>query len=513
MGTNHLFSQLSMSYIPINLNGNSSSPVIKFGYGRNSGWFELEVEKSGEYIIEPNGGPSRAVVGDQIRDIYSPGEVGIEYEVFIKRFPRPDDDGSDIALSITENGGVQSISGNLKQLRSIGNGITDTITATGLGITTNLDISGEIRDSGNDAQIYVGFAKGSVGYSCDNSILSRIENANTSMLPIFTNYFDSLSSGIYARNQDCWVFNLSDKLTCISPWNSYGSNTRAGTLVTPRHAIGAAHYMKPEGAEIIFVTSDNEVISRTIQKRIKLPGGTVNDGNFALYLLNEDLPETIIPCKILPQNWKQYLPSNINRIGALCLDKEEKALVTDGFNMNVVAKFSVPNQEDKEILYEDKISGDSGNPAFLILDNELICLTAWTWGGAGSGSSLVYNKDKINSAIDSLDALANISTGYSLTEFDLSNWPNHVEKNYIIENSDIDNANVNLWTENGLINSKMSYVMHESSNSGWILEWTGSSWQTSDFGNPNVEHPNDSSSDDVATPNLATFSNLNFENP
>ncbi|WAQ94057.1 hypothetical protein MAR_006528, partial [Mya arenaria] len=43
----------------------------------------------------------------------------------------------------------------------------------------------------------------------------------------------------YVRNPHCWAYPLD--LTCISPWNSNQGNRKAGTLITPRHAVWAKH--------------------------------------------------------------------------------------------------------------------------------------------------------------------------------------------------------------------------------------------------------------------------------
>lgn len=45
---------------------------------------------------------------------------------------------------------------------------------------------------------------------------------------------------IFTRSIDCWAADLD--LTCMSPSNSQAGNLRAGTLITPRHCILAAHF-------------------------------------------------------------------------------------------------------------------------------------------------------------------------------------------------------------------------------------------------------------------------------
>ena len=71
---------------------------------------------------------------------------------------------------------------------------------------------------------------------------------------------DHATSG-YMRNEDLWCKDLD--LTCISPWNSSGGHKKAGTLVTPRHVIGAAHYEYSIGAVVRFVEQNSGGRMRT----------------------------------------------------------------------------------------------------------------------------------------------------------------------------------------------------------------------------------------------------------
>ena len=65
--------------------------------------------------------------------------------------------------------------------------------------------------------------------------------------------------------------------------------------------------------------------------------------------------------------------------------------------------FSRPLDPHYATFYEDKIGGDSGNPAFLLVRIggivRLIALTFWTFGGAGSGTSIRQYLTAINAAM------------------------------------------------------------------------------------------------------------------
>lgn len=232
------------------------------------------------------------------------------------------------------------------------------------------------------------------------------------------------SAPSYTRNPNCWANSVLNNLTCISPWNSTNSNRRAGTLITPRHIIFAAHYQISNGATIRFIDPENNVVTRTMTHKRVHPDYSPYFPDLVVGILDSDVPADILPCKVLPDNWQTYLPTSIDRIPCLTLDQEEKALITDGYNLSSsYTSFRAPLADSaRSDFYESKIVGDSGNPAFLIISGELVLLTVWTYGGAGSGTSITYFKNDINQMIESVDALASVNTGYTLTEIDLSTF-------------------------------------------------------------------------------------------
>jgi len=106
---------------------------------------------------------------------------------------------------------------------------------------------------------------------------------------------------------------------------------------------------------------------------------------------------------------------------------------------------------------------------------------------------------------------ANISTGYTVTPADFSAYPNFTTLNYLI--GDDGTGNKSLWVENGTFGGKMSYRIKGGLPSGAdrLLYWDTSFvvWRVDDdFGS--IE---DSSANDVATPDLATFGIYTFTTP
>lgn len=264
------------------------------------------------------------------------------------------------------------------------------------------------RISGQTIDVFTGYESGSLSEHCSSFIDSAIDGLtpNTSK-PIYSTQNHLTST--YVRNTSCWAYGLD--LTPISPWNSMAGNLRAGTLVSPRHIVFAAHYTINNGSTIRFITADNQVVSRTLVSQMS--GG----GDLRVGLLDSDVPETIGFVKVLPSNWANYFPSLsfVYRVPTLVVDQEEKALVNDLRSLSGgSASFAQPQDVTRYGFFELIIDGDSGNPAFLIINGELVLICTWQYGGAGSGPSLTYYASTINAAMTALGG------GYQLTVVDLS---------------------------------------------------------------------------------------------
>ena len=486
-----------------------NTPYVHFGYGRNDGWFDAQIRANGERVISSPFVEEDVVNHDRIEDVSQPGVFAQDFDIDVTIYPRPDDTDQQPVASITDNGGVRISELSPYKLETVADGISEVVTLTTQSRTLELQVEGSTRNAGSPVETFKGFVAGTLAYHCEHSINSRIGNATTDMLPIFTNYSSSHASGNYTRNPDCWAYDLRQAMTCISPWNSNASNRKAGTALTKRHIANAAHYEYPVGTTVRFVTANNVTVTRTIIGKKRHPDYSSYFPDITIYLLDSDLPESITPCKVLPANYADYMPTGPKQIAALCLDQEEKALVTDLKSFSSIkASFIYPDTAEEQVLYEGKIVGDSGNPAFLIVDGELVCITLWTYGGAGAGTFLTPQISTMNQMIVDLDTAAGISTGYTLTEIDLTSYLNFSTGNYLIENSDLDNGNASLWVEDGTANGKTAYKLRGVSGDS-TLEWTGSVWEARDSEGTLL----DSSADDVATPDLASFSTLQFSTP
>ena len=98
----------------------------------------------------------------------------------------------------------------------------------------------------------------------------------------------------------------------------------------------------------------------------------------------------------------------------MCLNQSESALESDISSVTAGISLAAPTDATRSMFYEAKVSGDSGQPAFIVLNGQLVLLTVYSYGGAGSGWFITPCLSQINSA------MAALGGGYGLTTMDLS---------------------------------------------------------------------------------------------
>src|SRR6218665_2472202 len=130
---------------------------------------------------------------------------------------------------------------------------------------------------------------------------------------------------IYTPNPNCWAKDFD--FSCESPWNSIGANTRAGTLVSPKHFIHANHFPITHGTTMRWVSAAGEVVTRTCVNSVQIGITDIRLGT-----LDSDITPNIKFAKILPDDWQSYIPTLVtnnyssNPFPMFQLDQEAKIL-------------------------------------------------------------------------------------------------------------------------------------------------------------------------------------------
>jgi hypothetical protein len=256
----------------------------------------------------------------------------------------------------------------------------------------------------------------------NSSFLTRFvdKNPNTDMF-VFASQ-NPYGGGNFPRNSSCWLNGVTN-ISCFSPGQLSGANwwQRSGTLISPRHILLAKHFtiaLLPGGTPILFVDDSGNVITR---KLIRYEFDTTD---IAIGLLDSDIPPSIKFAKVLPKNYTTYLDiaqSNPILYG-VAIDQQEKAIAkhisyiqnytTGGVTIPNIIVISLNSNDVLFSFTETLITGDSGNPGFLIIDNELVVLT--TWWTASSGPFITTRYDTVNALMSKLGG------GYNLTPIDLN---------------------------------------------------------------------------------------------
>jgi hypothetical protein len=194
---------------------------------------------------------------------------------------------------------------------------------------------------------------------------------------VFT-FYNYQGSAIRRNN---WTSNFD--LSGVS-WN----DPRTVTAITPNHVVMAAHFMRPMSMPVIFHDRDGNIHTRTITSFL-----TLNEvGDIAVGRLNQPLPSGVKcyrfaePGDVAPMKLAlvtdQTMALSLHRIGFV----GDRRVVL-GYDPRI-----------EKIYHRNLIVGDSGNPAFVLRGKELLLLTTFTTGGAGTGP--FYGDPAVRQAVE-----------------------------------------------------------------------------------------------------------------
>ena len=198
----------------------------------------------------------------------------------------------------------------------------------------------------------------------------------------------------WVRNPASWVrvFNWTGVAAGINGLGGVGG----GTLISRRHVLFANHVPYPARPfDIFFVNKD----SRTFTYKV-VNIQQVGDTDIAIGTLDRDADASLNVYRVLPDNWVQYIANkaeSFNKMGVtgtsyafvlpvLYSGQDKKVSTGDVVSISLgIAAVNIPAFEVARAFGDGVRGGDSGNPIFAMLGDELVLLGAWYRGSTASG--------------------------------------------------------------------------------------------------------------------------------
>lgn len=260
------------------------------------------------------------------------------------------------------------------------------------------------------------------------SIDDRIKDKSPAgTLQKFLNYHVNGTNGVFDINPECWANDIDT--SCVSMWNNSSGSLQAGVAISKRHIIVAGHFYHGNGVKVFFREPNVNIHTNVVTGRFP-----VNGTDIMVQSLRDELPDAITPARILSANYRHFIGLG-KWLPVLRFDKNEQSIVCEiskvlpseahyktGIREQSVST-STPSKEFRQPFYIHTHGGDSGNPLFVVVGNDIVLLGAFHGGiyepdgitvKVGQCPFVTYYAAEIQSAMDYL------IQGYTLQYFDCS---------------------------------------------------------------------------------------------
>jgi hypothetical protein len=197
----------------------------------------------------------------------------------------------------------------------------------------------------------------------------------------------------WVRNPASWVraFNWTGLSAGINGLGGVGG----GTLISRRHVLLANHVPYPARPfDIFFTNADSRTFNYKVTN-VQQVGST----DIAIGTLDRDADPSLIVYRVLPDNWAQYIanktiqptatyiamglttPTQTFVLPVLYTGQDRKVSTADVISIAYgIAGVNIPAFEPARAFGDGVRGGDSGNPIFAMLGDELVLLGAWYTG-------------------------------------------------------------------------------------------------------------------------------------
>jgi hypothetical protein len=246
-----------------------------------------------------------------------------------------------------------------------------------------------------------------------------------------TTYYGHPSHETQVRNPNNILVHNNVDTSCIGVHYGFAQFT---ILITPRHAIQATHNAVGCNGTIPtywFKDAKGNIYPRLIISRAY--GPSINP-DICILTFDSDLPASIIPAKVLPPNYLNYIQVDkyntlvskfpVYFLGINGQIKLNELYIPNGITTTPINFGTIASTDPLRVpwgKYLVRVS-DSSSPIFTIFHNQIVAMGATTWTGPGSSGHLGVAGAFVNQLITAADSAAGISTGYTVTPVDLSSF-------------------------------------------------------------------------------------------
>lgn len=385
----------------------SGAPLNAYSYGGfRPFWFEIQTSIVSR--VTASGGTSSATVYDTVVSRESPATTVTDYLVTIVSSQWPRTNGVEVTVT-SENPAILSnpVDGLMSYVSDGDVGII--ATSSLVTLTNTVTCSTAI---GQTIDTVTNFVAGSLTKHIRDAADALLTGKDPSTTrAIFSSVNETTTN--YVRNASLWCGDLSN-LACPSPWNSEAGRYKAGTLISKRHILFAAHYQIATNSAIRFIAADGSVVERTMTAKQIMPNYSPYYPDLCVGLLDSAVPDSIPFAKVLPTNWASYIPT-LAQTPALSTDQNDNLNVCNITGIGPKVSFGAPTNSVRLPFYSTPVVGDSGNPIFWMINGQLVMLSAFTT--PINGTSVMDQYTNINTV------MTNLGVTNQLTDVDLSGFP------------------------------------------------------------------------------------------
>ena len=276
----------------------------------------------------------------------------------------------------------------------------------------------DATDDGNGTALHA------VTHAVDDRIADKTDNIAAAK-NIYEDYRINVFNTNQVRNADCWIADID--VTCSSIWNDdpsyhYGD---CATLITPQHVVLAAHLGSPIGRGYIFRATNGTTTVRRLVDKLRIGSTDITVG-----LLESPLPAEYAPAKLLPPDYESHLGTG-RLFPVFHQNKYRQAFVVELPDLSTwMACYEIYmnyGSTSPRYMFKEAVFGhDSGNPCFMLVDDQRILLYAThvrqDANGAPGGPHTALYVREMQFAIDSMSDRAAMPR-HALRFFDFSGFP------------------------------------------------------------------------------------------